>query len=61
MAKEVLDSKKIKYTIIDAEDNAEMSKKLGIKQAPTLLEIKKDEVTKYNNVSNIKKFIGNKK
>ena len=61
VAKEVLDSKKIKYTIIDAEDNAEMSKELGIKQAPTLLEIKKDEVTKYNNVSNIKKFIGNKK
>ena len=57
-AKSILDKANLKYEIIDAEENADLSKKLGIKQAPTLLAINGENIDKYSNVSNIKKYIG---
>ncbi len=56
-AKILLTKAKIKYKYIDAEEEAEMTKKLEIKHAPTLLVIKNGETTHITNVSNIKKFI----
>jgi len=38
--------------------NADLSKELEIKQAPTLVVIENGRVTKYTNVSNIKKYLG---
>ena len=55
MAKEYL--KGMSYTLIDAEENADITRKYSILQAPTLIEISDGAVSKYTNVSNIKKFI----
>ena len=60
VAKSLLDKKKVKYEVIDAEKNAELSKKTGIKQAPTLVVVKDGKVEKYSNVSDIKKYLGSK-
>ena len=60
-AKSILDKANLKYEIIDAEENVDLSKKLGIKQAPTLLAINGENIDKYSNVSNIKKYIGSNK
>lgn len=60
-AKSILDKAILKYEIIDAEENVDLSKKLGIKQAPTLLAINGENIDKYSNVSNIKKYIGSNK
>jgi len=55
-AKKLLDKFKVKYEFVDAEENAEETKKLGVKQAPTLVVIKKGEVELIPNLSNIKKY-----
>lgn len=55
--KSLLDSKNIKYEIMDAEENREYVSKLGIKQAPTLLVGSGEKVEKYSNYSNIYNFI----
>ncbi len=55
-AKKLLDKFKIKYEFVDAEENADMTKKFGVKQAPTLVNIKKGEIELIPNLSNIKKF-----
>ncbi len=60
MAKTLLDKAKIKYQFVDAEEEVDLTKKLGVKQAPTLIVIKKGEVEKHANLSNIKKFIESK-
>lgn len=57
MAKKLLDKAKIKYDYVDAEENVELTKSLGVKQAPTLVIIEKGEATLINNVSNIKKYV----
>ena len=54
IAKEIL--KDIPYVLIDAEENAELTKKYGVMQAPTLVVCANGNVTKFANVSNIKKF-----
>ncbi|MBE5965767.1 MAG: ribonucleoside triphosphate reductase [Lachnospiraceae bacterium] len=54
IAKEYL--KGVPYTVIDAEENADLTRKYSIMQAPTLVEIRNGKVTKYVNASNIKKF-----
>ncbi len=48
--------KGIDYMLIDAEANPELSARYKIKQAPTLVVVKGDEVKKYANASNIKKY-----
>ena len=57
-AKSLLDKQNVQYEVIDAEKNADLSKELEIKQAPTLVVIENGRVTKYTNVSNIKKYLG---
>ena len=57
MAKKLLDEAKIKYEFVDAEENVELTKQCGVKQAPTLVVVKKGECTNITNLSNIKKYI----
>ncbi|HKL79102.1 MAG TPA: ribonucleoside triphosphate reductase [Mobilitalea sp.] len=54
MAKEFL--KEFTYTIIDAEDRADITREYSIMQAPTLVEVKGSIAKKYVNASNIKRF-----
>ena len=58
MAKDLLDKEKVKYKYVDAEEEAELTTKLGVMQAPTLVEIKKGKVELIANLSNIKKYLG---
>ena len=60
-AKKLLDKAKIKYKFIDAEEEVDLTKSLGVNQAPTLVEVKKGEATLIANLSNIKKYIEDKK
>ncbi len=55
-AKKLLEKTEVKYRFVDAEENVDLTKKLGVKQAPTLVEIKKGEVNVIPNLSNIKKY-----
>ena len=57
MADTLLKKAKVEFTKIDAEENAKLSKDLGIKQAPTLVIQKNGEIEKIVNLSNIKKHI----
>lgn len=54
LAKEYL--KDEKYILIDAEENAELAKRYGVMQAPTLVVVNGDDVKKYANASNIRKY-----
>lgn len=58
MAKKILDGSAVSYEIVDAEENTELVKKYGVKQAPTLILIDRDSalVSRYVNASNIKKY-----
>lgn len=55
LAKEFL--KEIDYVTIDAQEQPELATQLGIMQAPTLVVVSDGKKTKYNNASNIKKFV----
>ena len=46
----------ISYNLIDAEDNAEMSEKFGITQAPTLVVVSGGKTEVYANASNIRRY-----
>ncbi len=54
LAKEYL--KNVDYTVIDAEENAELAIQYGVMQAPTLVIVAGQSRQKYVNVSNIKKY-----
>ncbi len=54
LAKEYLTN--VSYMLIDAEENAELALKYKVRQAPTLVVINGDDVKKYANASNIKKY-----
>ena len=58
VAKGLLEKAKIDYKFVDAEENVELTKKYKVKQAPTLVVVKEGEVEVINNLSNIKKAIG---
>ncbi len=45
------------YEVVDAEDNPEMTAAYGIMQAPTLVVVSGEQVEKYVNASNIKKYV----
>lgn len=45
------------YTVIDAEEQPELTTQLGIMQAPTLVVVADGEKKKYVNASNIKQFV----
>lgn len=61
MSKKLLDKAKVKYQFIDAEENPDLTKKCKVKQAPTLVVINDGKVEVIANLSNIKKFVENKK
>ena len=46
----------VDHMVIDAEENAELSERYGIRQAPTLVEIKDGKVKKYAGAAKIKKY-----
>ena len=56
LAKAMLDQKGIAYTVVDAEENAEMTQQYGVTQAPTLAVCTQDGCTLYANASNIRAF-----
>ncbi len=60
IAKSILDKAEISYEVIDAEENVELTKQFGVKQAPTLIVIDGKDAFSYANASNIKKFAENK-
>ena len=57
MSAAMLDKAGIGYVKVYAEDNKDKVAEYGIVKAPTLVVIKDGEVVKYQNASNIKKFI----
>ncbi len=61
MAKMLLDKAGYKYSIIDAEEDKDLTNKLHVSKAPTLIVPVKDNVLKLENVSDIKKFIEDNK
>ncbi|MBR5422011.1 MAG: ribonucleoside triphosphate reductase [Lachnospiraceae bacterium] len=54
-AKELLNG--IPYILMDAEENPELAYKYKIRQAPTLVIVTRDQVLKFANLSNIKKYV----
>ncbi|MBQ4560957.1 MAG: ribonucleoside triphosphate reductase [Clostridia bacterium] len=56
-AKAMLDKAGIAYEVVDAEENAELSKQFAIMQAPTLVIADNEKFEKITNLSNVKKFI----
>ena len=54
LAKQYLEG--LEYTVIDAEDEADLAREWGIMAAPTLVVLKDGARTKYANASNIKRF-----
>ena len=59
IAASLLDKANVNYRKVYVEDEPELAKSLGLKQAPTLIVQKDGEVEKIVNVSNIKKYLGN--
>ncbi len=57
MAKMLLDKANIKYEVIDAEENVELTRKYNVKKAPTLLVPNGNGIDVFENASNIKGFI----
>ena len=46
----------IGYKTVDAEENAALAEKYGVMQAPTLVVVGADGVSKYANASNISRY-----
>ena len=57
VAAQLLDKAHVDYKFIDAEENVELTKKYGVKQAPTLVVIQNGKAENIVNLSNIKKHI----
>ena len=55
LAKEFLSG--MDYKVVDAEENAKLTMKYGVMQAPTLVVLKGENVEKYTNASNIRRFV----
>ena len=56
LAKKTLDDAGIAFTVVDAEEEVELTKQFNISQAPTLIVIDGEDVQKFINASNIKRF-----
>lgn len=61
MAKMLLDKAGIKYTVIDAEDEKETTRNFNVTKAPTMLVPNGDKYARFDNVSDISKFIDSQK
>ncbi len=59
IAASLLDKANVNYRKVYVEDEPELAKELGLKQAPTLVVPNENGHEKIVNVSNIKKFLGN--
>ena len=57
MAKTILDNAGVKYKVIDAEENKELTESFGIRKAPTLLVPNGSKYDVYDNASEINKFV----
>lgn len=57
MAKMLLEKAGVSYKWVDAEENVDLTNKLGIKKAPTLVVPCGEEVSYFENASNIKGYI----
>ncbi len=58
MAKTLLDTAGIKYTVIDAEEQKDIVLKYNVRKAPTLLVPNGDHYDVYDNASEINRYIG---
>ena len=61
MAKSFLDRAGIGYTVVDAEEQADLVRQYSVSQAPTLVIAYGDRFEKYINASNIKRYAENGK
>ena len=62
MSKMMLDKAGIKYQVVDAEDNPDLTKQYNVKKAPTLLVFKDEEnYDVYDNASEVKRYIESRK
>ena len=61
MAKMLLDKAGVKYTVIDAEDEKEKTVEMGVSKAPTLLVPHGKVYDRYDNASEINRYIGSLK
>ncbi|MBR6755188.1 MAG: ribonucleoside triphosphate reductase, partial [Clostridia bacterium] len=59
IAASLLDKANVSYRKVYVEDEPELAKELGLKQAPTLVVPTENGSEKIVNVSNIKKYLGN--
>ncbi len=59
-SKMMLDKAGVKYTVINAEEEKELTMKMGVKKAPTLLVPNGNGYDAYDNASEIRKFIESK-
>ncbi|MCR5488096.1 MAG: ribonucleoside triphosphate reductase [Lachnospiraceae bacterium] len=57
LVKGILADSGLSYVEIDAEENAELARKYGVMQAPTLAIVHGEDVKKVANASNIRKFV----
>ena len=60
MAKAFLMNAKVEYREVLATENVELTKPLNVTQAPTLVVVSNSEITRYENVSNIRKYLETK-
>ena len=62
MSKMMLDKAGIKYQVVDAEENPNLTKQYNVKKAPTLLVFKDEEnYDVYDNASEVKRYIESRK
>ena len=61
MAKMLLDKAGIKYTVIDAEDEKDTTRNFNVTKAPTMLVPNGEKYARFDNVSDISKFIDSQK
>ena len=59
IAESLLTKAGVAYSKIIAQENVELSEAIGIRQAPTLVNVKDGNIEKYPSVVNIKKFLQN--
>lgn len=57
MAKRLLDAAGVKYVAIDAEDERDLTNKYGVKKAPTMLVPNGADFDRYDNASEINRYI----
>lgn len=57
MAKAILDKAGVKYTVIDAEENKELTEKFKVRKAPTLLVPNGDGYDVYDNASEVNRYV----